>query len=278
MARSKASDTSDSIKVVVHGVYGKMGREVLAALCREPGLDPVGGVDLRAAEDYLPLPNGSGLIPLAQDLGPIIARTRPHVVVDFTNAEGAMTVARNSLSRRVAIVIGSTGLSEANLKEVGELVGKHGVAAVVAPNFALGAVLLLKLAQEVAPYFDYAEVIEAHHETKIDSPSGTAIAIGRAMAKARGKPFARPRPEKEPVPGSRGADVEGISVHSMRMPGRMAFHQVVLGTAGQTLTLTHDTIGRECYMTGVMLAIREVVKSKGLIVGLDKLLGLQKTS
>jgi len=144
---------------------------------------------------------------------------------------------------------------------------------VVAPNFALGAVLMTHLAKVAARYLDYAEIIELHHLQKADAPSGTALATARAMAAARGKPFLQPSaPEK--TSDSRGEPVEGVAIHSVRLPGLMAHQEVIMGGAGQTLSIRHDTTGRECYMPGVMLAIREVVKRKGLIYGLDTLLGL----
>ena len=134
--------------------------------------------------------------------------------------------------------------------------------------------LLIHLARGLGKYFDYADIVEMHHETKIDSPSGTAMALARSLGEDRDTPFHRPIPEREPVEDTRGGDLGGVSIHSVRMPGRMAHHEIILGTAGQTLSLKHDTINRECYMPGVVLAVREVSNWKGLVVGLDKLLGL----
>ncbi|MBI2855270.1 MAG: 4-hydroxy-tetrahydrodipicolinate reductase [Chloroflexi bacterium] len=262
------------IKVLVHGVTGRMGREVLAAVCREPGLEPACGVHARASEDYIPLPDGSGRMPVSSDLDSIIARCQPQVMVDFTNAEASLAGCRVAASRGVNLVVGTTGLTEANLQELDNLAQEHDIGAVVAPNFALGAVLLIHLARGLGRFFDYADIVEMHHEAKIDSPSGTALALARSLKEGRDNPFTRPIPQREPVEGTRGGEQDGVSIHSVRMPGRMAHHEVVLGTQGQTLSLRHDTISRECYMPGVILAIREVVKSKGLIVGLDKLLGL----
>jgi 4-hydroxy-tetrahydrodipicolinate reductase len=141
----------------------------------------------------------------------------------------------------------------------------------MAPNFALGAILMMHLAKIAAKYLDYAEIIELHHHLKADSPSGTALMTARLMAAARGKPFLKPKGNDTT---SRGEKMEGVSVHSVRLPGLMAHQEVILGAPGQTLSIRHDTINRECYMPGVILAIREVVKRKGLVIGLDKLLGL----
>jgi 4-hydroxy-tetrahydrodipicolinate reductase len=264
----------ETIRVLVHGVYGRMGREVLAAVCREPGLEPASGVDQGVSEDSLSLPDGSGRIPVSSDLAAMITVSQPQVIVDFTNAEVAISGCRVAAANGVNLVVGTTGLTEAHLKELDELAREHQIGAFVAPNFAIGAVLMIHLVKGLGKFFDYADIVEMHHETKIDSPSGTALALARGLREGRDAAFTRPTPEREPVEGARGGELEGVSIHSVRMPGRMAHHEVVLGTQGQTLSLRHDTINRECYMPGVTLAIREVVKYKGLVVGLEKLLGL----
>jgi len=263
-----------AINVLVHGVLGKMGREVLAAVCREPGMDATCGVDRDATDDYVSLPDGSGRIPVSSDLEAIIGVGKPQVMVDFTNAEASIAGCRVAAANGVSLVVGTTGLTENILRELDGLAREHEIGAFVAPNFAIGAVLIMHLARGLGKYFDYADIVEMHHEAKIDSPSGTALALAKNLREGRDGPFTRPSPEKEPIEGTRGGELEGVSIHSVRMPGRMAHHEVILGTQGQTLSLRHDTINRECYMPGVVLAIREVVKSKGLVVGLDKLLGL----
>ena len=264
----------ETIRVLIHGVQGRMGTEVLAAVCREPGLEPACGVDQGVAEGTIPLPDGTGVLPVSPDLARSISSHTPQVMVDFTNAQAAMEGCRIAAAGGVSIVVGSTGLTDEHLRELDDLATRHNVGVFVAPNFAIGAVLMIHLVRGLGKYFDYADVIEMHHETKIDSPSGTALALAKGLREGRGSPFVRPTPEREPIEGSRGGELEGVSIHSVRMPGRMAQHEVVLGTQGQTLSLRHDTINRECYMPGVTLAIREMVKRKGLVVGLEKLMGL----
>ncbi|MFC1902107.1 4-hydroxy-tetrahydrodipicolinate reductase, partial [Chloroflexota bacterium] len=172
----------------------------------------------------------------------------------------------------VNMVIGATGLTAEDVNEIEQLAaGKIGV--VIAPNFALGAVLMMHMAKVAAKFLDYAEIIELHHERKLDAPSGTALNTARAMADARGKPFLQPSGQGE-APLSRGQSIEGVSIHSVRLPGLMAHQEVIMGGQGQTLSIRHDTINRECYMPGVMRAVKEVVKRQGLIYGLDNLLGL----
>ena len=261
------------IKVAVYGALGRMGQTLVDALCREPDIQLVGAVDTKAAEKKLPLPDSSGTVPLSKNLDEIISATHPEVVVDFSTASAVMPAVRLSAERGVNLVIGTSGLTANDIKEIDRLAKARGVGVAVVPNFALGAVLMTHLAKIAGKYFDFAEIIELHHHLKADAPSGTALSTARAMAKARGKPFSIPEGKGS---AGRGEQVEGISIHSVRLPGLLAHQEVLLGGAGQTLEIRHDTIGRECYMPGVMLAIRGVVKHKGLVYGLETLLGLEK--
>lgn len=259
----------DPIRVVVNGAAGRMGQEVVRAVTGDPSLRLVGAVEAQPARDSLSLPDG-GSVPFSRDLDRIITTCQPQVIVDFTLAKVTMPAARIAASRKVNLVIGTTGLSAADQEEIKKLAEANGIGAILASNFALGAVLMMHLANIAAKYLDHAEIIELHHDKKADAPSGTSLSTAKAMAAARGKPFLRPPGEPQP---SRGTQVEGISLHSIRLPGLMAHQEVLLGAAGQTLSIRHDTISRECYMPGVLLAVKEVVKRQGLTIGLDKLLG-----
>jgi len=261
------------IRVAVQGAAGKVGQEVVKAVCREPDLQLVGAVELQVAEDYLNLPDGSGKVPLSSSLESIIASCQPDVLVDFTIARATMPAVRIATERGVNLVIGTTGLTADDLGEIERLATAHKVGVVVAPNFALGAVLMMHLAKVAAKYLDYAEIIELHHHQKADAPSGTALATARAMAAARGKPFLEPLGGKGTLE-SRGQQVEGVAIHSVRLPGLLGHQEVLMGAPGQTLKIRHDTISRECYMPGVIMAVKEVVKRQGLVYGLDNLLGL----
>jgi 4-hydroxy-tetrahydrodipicolinate reductase len=259
------------IRVIVHGAAGKVGQEVVRAVCGEDDMQLVGAVDLKAAGNSLLLPDDSGSVPFSTDLGDILTRCQPDVMVDFSIARASMPAVRVATEKGVNLVIGTTGFSPDDIKEIERLAVENKIGAVMAPNFALGAVLMMHLASIAARYLDYAEIIELHHHRKADAPSGTAQLTARMMAAARGRPFLKPE-GKDAV--SRGEQVGGVNIHSVRLPGLMAHQEVILGTAGQTLSIRHDTINRECYMPGVMLAIRQVVKRKEFILGLDKLLGL----
>jgi 4-hydroxy-tetrahydrodipicolinate reductase len=259
------------IRVVVHGAAGRVGQEVVKAVCEDPDTLLVGAVDVKVSGDSLPLPDGSK-VPFSTLLEDIISSCEPDVIVDFSVAKASMPAVRTAAKKGVNLVIGTTGFSAAELDEMQKLAEANEIGIVAAPNFALGAVLMLHLAKIAGKYMDYAEIIELHHDKKLDAPSGTSLLTARAMAEARGKPFLPPAAGV--TTPSRGQDVSGINIHSVRLPGLMAHQEVIFGAAGQTLSIRHDTINRECYMPGVMLAVKAAVKQKGFIYGLDKLLGL----
>ena len=264
----------EPIKVAVNGALGKMGGQILSSLSRYPELEPVGGVDIKAEEDRLALSYGPGLIPLSTDLEAIIQHTHPQVVVDFSNAEGVLALARTATSHKVHLVIGTSGVTPDQLQELDQVSRANGVGCVVAPNFALGAVLMIHLAQIAGRFFDYADIIELHHEQKVDAPSGTALATARAMVQARGGPFKYEPTQQQNWPQTRGGELQGIGLHSVRLPGLVAHQEVIFGGLGQTLSIRHDSVSRDSFIPGVVLAIKEVVKRQGLIYGLDKLLNL----
>ena len=259
-----------AIKVVISGATGKMGVETVAAVNREDGLTLVGGT---CAHDRGPtLTTSAGDVPLSTDLETLLDQTRPDVLVDFTNASVGMDAAAKAAARSINIVMGASGFSEDQLKQLDAMANDNGVGIIVAPNFALGAIILKKLAEQAAPYFDYVDIVESHHEAKIDSPSGFALALARSLGE--NKQFTRNQPEKENLANTRGGEHHGISVHSIRMPGKSAHHEVIFGAAGQTVSLRHDTLGRDCYMPGVVRCIRDVVTRPGLVIGLENVLGL----
>ena len=260
------------IKVLVHGAAGRVGQEVVKAVCQEPEMKLVGAVDVKVSGDSLTLPDGKGSVPFITDFKSAIITCEPDVVVDFSITKASMPAVRIAAKNGVNMVIGTTGFSAAELDEMQKLAEANEIGIVAAPNFALGAVLMMHLAKIAGKFIDHAEIIELHHDKKLDAPSGTSLLTAKAMAEARGKSFLPPSAGEHTA--SRGQVVSGISIHSVRLPGLMAHQEVIFGAAGQTLSIRHDTINRECYMPGVMLAVKAVVKRKGFIYGLDKLLGL----
>ena len=225
---------TQSIKVVVNGALGRMGSEVINTVCRHSELEPVGAVDKMATEENLSLPDQSGSIPLSSDLESILKLSHPDVLVDFSIAEATLPAVRMAVKHEVNMVIGTTGLAAENLDEINQLAIDNGRGIIVAPNFALGAVVMIHMAKIAAKFFDWAEIVEMHHEKKLDAPSGTALSTARAMLESRGKPFLYSKVQKESLSGARGAELEGIALHSMRLPGLMAHQEVILGTEGQS--------------------------------------------
>jgi 4-hydroxy-tetrahydrodipicolinate reductase len=171
--------------------------------------------------------------------------------------------------------VGTTGLSPADVDKIETACREKKLGGIVAPNFAIGAVLMMHLADIAAPHFDAVEVIEMHHAAKLDAPSGTALSTARRLsARRKGKPFAHRKAEKETLAGTRGGEEGGVAVHSVRLPGFVADQEVIFGLPGQTLTIAHRTTSREAYVPGVVLAIRRVTSKPKFFRGLDELLGL----
>jgi 4-hydroxy-tetrahydrodipicolinate reductase len=267
------NDSSSPTRVMVIGVAGRMGQEVLRAVTAAEDLEAVAGVDvLNDLSTVIDVGAYPGL-QLFKDVSQAMKTTSPDVAVDFTNVESCMNNVGIMALAGIHIVIGTTGLADADVSAINDLAIKSKIGVMIAPNFALGAALLMHLSKISAPYFEYVDVHEAHHENKIDSPSGTAMAIVRHIEN-NGNGFKRPKSQKDLVPGSRGGDYKNITVFSSRMPGKVAHHEVTFGTLGQTLTIRHDSINRESFMPGVLLAIRHVLDNNGLIVGLENLLEL----
>jgi 4-hydroxy-tetrahydrodipicolinate reductase len=256
---------------VIHGASGRVGQEMLNGLHREPDIQVVGAVDIKAAKDTINFLDGSGGVPFSTDLEKILSTTKPDVVVDFSLAKATIAAVPVIAGHGINMVIGTTGLSPADIEEFKRQAEQHRVGIVIASNYALGAVLMIHMAKIVAKYMDYVEITELHHNTKADAPSGTALTTARAMVHSRGKPFSR---DSGQFP-SRGQNVDGVTIHSVRLPGMMAHQEVLFGASGQTLSIRHDTINRECYLPGIIIAVREVSKYNGLVYGLDTLLDLK---
>ncbi|MDK2881678.1 MAG: 4-hydroxy-tetrahydrodipicolinate reductase [Bacillota bacterium] len=262
------------IRVLVSGANGRMGREVVKGILADPDLDLVGAVghENGIGQDVGILIGREPLgIELAADLGSTISRTGAEVVVDFTRPAVVKKNLETIAKQGAHAVIGTTGITEADIPEIAALYREQGVNAVIAPNFAVGAVLLLKFAAQAARFFPQVEIIETHHDQKLDAPSGTAIKYAEAIARAAGD--FKPAPTKvEKVPGVRGGELAGIKIHSLRLPGFVAHHTIVFGGLGQSLTLKHDSISRESFIPGVILAVKKVSNLDGVVYGLENLL------
>ena len=197
------------------------------------------------------------------------------VAVDFTTPDAVMGTLRHCIEQGIHVVVGTTGFTPERMSEVQGLLASHpDVGVVIAPNFALGAVLLMRFAREAAAFFESVEVVEMHHPDKLDAPSGTARHTAEVIAAARRAAGRAPIPDATDrgVDGARGADIDGVRVHALRVRGMVAHEEVLLGNPGEVLTLRHDSLDRASFMPGVLLAIREVATRPGLTVGLDALL------
>ncbi|MGZ8581171.1 MAG: 4-hydroxy-tetrahydrodipicolinate reductase [Actinomycetota bacterium] len=256
------------IRVGVIGATGRMGREVCRAVAADPELALVAAVSHSAPgatlADAIGLDGEAGSLALAEHLEQV-ADAGAEVLVDFTAPSYASDHVTWGIANGLHVVVGTTGF------EIDEAWREAPVGVVVAPNFAIGAVLLMRFAEQVARYLPSAEVIELHHDGKADAPSGTALLTARRIAAARGEVPAAQAGD-DAYPGARGADVDGVRVHSVRLQGLVAHEEVIFGGQGQTLTLRHDSTDRTSFLPGVLLAIKAAPTRPGLTVGLDELL------
>jgi len=249
---------ADAIRVCLAGHRGKVGSVLAVALQSEPDIDFVGGVSR------------------GDDLAAFLHQKRPRAFVDFTRPSEALHNALAAVAAGASPVVGTTGLTGPDVDKLETACKAKGVGGIVAPNFAVGAVLMMHLADIAAPHFDAAEIIERHHAGKLDAPSGTALSTARRLAAVRkDKPFAYRKAEKETLAGTRGGEEGGVAVHSVRLPGFVADQEVIFGLPGQTLTIAHRTTSREAYVPGVLIAIRKVTQDSKFYRGLDELIGLR---
>ncbi len=245
------------IKVGVLGARGRMGYQVVNAVNAADDLELVAAVDVGDDREQL-----RGV----------------DVVVDFTAPAVVMDNLEWCLGAGLSVVVGTTGFDEARLDQVREwLAAAPGAGVLIAPNFGIAAVLMMRFAAQAARWFDSVEIVELHHPNKVDAPSGTARRTAELIAEAResaGVPVTGPDATTTAIDGARGASVSGIPVHAIRLRGLIAHQEVLFGTAGETLTIRHDSLDRESFMPGVLLSVRHVVATPGLTYGIDGLLGL----
>ena len=247
------------INIAVCGANGRMGQEVIKAVQGAEDMTLVARIDIN---------NGQfATIKDAKDSVNI------DILVDFTQPQSIYENALYCLNNNINMVIGTTGLTDSQICELENLSKNTNTGCLIAPNFSTGAVLMMKFAQIAAKYFNNAEIIELHHNQKKDAPSGTAVKTASMMAEVNENFAAGNCDETETIKGARGANsYNNIHIHSVRMPGFMASQEVILGSNGQTLKIRHDSTDRECYMPGVLLAIRYVSEHKNFVYGLDNIL------
>ncbi|HEY9652941.1 MAG TPA: 4-hydroxy-tetrahydrodipicolinate reductase [Coleofasciculaceae cyanobacterium] len=273
--------TQSPIPVVVNGAAGKMGREVIKAVAGADDMTLIGAIDRNP--EFLGQDAGEVAgcgpveIPILNDLqANLVLATQEKVqgvMVDFTHPSGVYENVRSAIAYGVRPVVGTTGLSPEQIKELADFAEKASTGCLIVPNFSIGMVLLQQAAIQASQYFDHVEIIELHHNQKADAPSGTAIQTAQLLAEL-GKTYNPPLvQETEKLSGARGSVAdEGIRIHSIRLPGLIAHQEVIFGAAGQIYTLRHDTTDRSSFMPGVLLAIRKVTQLKSLVYGLEKIL------
>ena len=247
-----------AIRVAVVGAKGRMGQEVCRAINGDKDLELVAQIDLN-------------------DSLTKAVEGKADVIVDFTNATAAAKTAHFAIENGINLVIGTTGFEKKFIDEIKELTSKNpNLGILIAPNFAISAVLMMQFAATAAKYFDSVEIIEFHHPEKLDAPSGTAVRTAELMTEARDSVKKPPMPDKtiKSIPGARGGKVGDIPVHSIRMAGLVAHQEVIFGEMGETLTIRHDSLDRSGYMPGVLLACKEVKNHPGLSIGLESYLDL----
>ncbi|MEC4805305.1 MAG: 4-hydroxy-tetrahydrodipicolinate reductase [Jaaginema sp. PMC 1079.18] len=272
---------NERIPVVVNGALGKMGREVIKAVSQADDMMLIGAVDLNP--EYLGqdvgeiVGCGSLEVPILNDLQSILVVATQEkiqgVMVDFTHPDSVYENTRTAIAYGVRPVVGTTGISPSQLRELSEFSEKASTGALIVPNFCIGVILMQKAALQASQYFDHVEIIELHHNQKADAPSGTAIKTAQMLAEM-GKTYNQSVVEEsEKLPGARGSTGdENIRIHSVRLPGLIAHQEIIFGAPGQIYTLRHDNTDRAAYMPGVLLAIRKVTELKNLVYGLEKIL------
>lgn len=241
-----------TIKVGVLGAKGRMGSEVVKAVEAASDMQLHAAVDLG---DSIDLVKGAD------------------VVVDFTNPEGVMKNLEFLINNDINAVVGTTGFDAGKIAQLeGWLASHPKVGVFIAPNFAIGAVLMMEFAKQAAPYFESVEIIELHHPNKVDAPSGTAARTAELINQARANMSKQPDATNTGLEGARGAKVGDVPIHSVRLRGLIAHQEVLFGGVGETLTIRHDSLDRVGFMPGVLLGCREIIKKPGLTIGLEKFL------
>jgi 4-hydroxy-tetrahydrodipicolinate reductase len=264
-------------RIVVAGAAGRMGRAAVRTIARRDDMALVGALGRASGVGQdAGLVAGAGAlgVPVGNDLGQIFLVARPTVLLDFSHGDAAVAHTEVALDHHVPAVIGATALPAPGVARLRERCAADEVGVLVAPNFALGALLMMHFSQQAARFFPHVEITELHHDRKRDAPSGTAARTARLIAAARGTAPEPAAQETEVVAGSRGGVIEGIHVHSVRLPGLVAHQEVLFGGPGQTLTIRHDSTSEESFMPGVVLAIQKAGTLRTFVEGLEHLLNL----
>lgn len=264
-----------TIKVAIAGARGKMGLEAVHTIMKQDGMELVAVLDYKngaATLGELDLFPNHYTAPIYTDFEYLVAETNPEVFLDLTSPESVYEHTKQALQYNVRPVVGTTGFTEEQLEELTNLANEKNLGCIIAPNFAIGAILMMKFAKEAAKYFPDVEIIEMHHDKKLDAPSGTGIKTAQMISEVRAEKQQGHPNEKETHTGARGANYDGMHIHSVRLPGLVAHQQVLFGGNGELLTIRHDSLNRESFMGGITFCIEEVMKRETLIYGLENII------
>ncbi|MET3728028.1 4-hydroxy-tetrahydrodipicolinate reductase [Fictibacillus halophilus] len=265
----------NKIRIILAGPRGKMGQEALKMIEETSHFELVAAVDSK--NDGLQVKDLSGAplsmeAPVYDDMENCLASIEADVVVDLTRPDIGKKHLELALNKGLRTVIGTTGFSNEDLERLKVLAEEKQTGAIIAPNFAIGAILMMKFSQMAAKYLPDIEIIEKHHDQKLDAPSGTALKTAQLITEVREEKKQGHPDEKEDLKGARGAELEGIRIHSVRLPGLVAHQEVIFGGEGQVLTIRHDSMNRTSFMPGVRLAVESVMKIEGLVYGLENIM------
>ncbi len=264
----------EKTKIVIAGPRGRMGSEAVKLVENTAEYELVAVVDHKHAGKTLNELDGISSLPVRiyGDMATCLTEVKADVLIDLTTPEVGMNHTKTALELGVRPVVGTTGFTQENLKELESLCKERNLGCIIAPSFAVGAVLMMKFSQLAARYFPDVEIIEMHHDQKLDAPSGTAVKTAEMISQVREEKAQGHPNEKETLQGARGADFEGMRIHSVRLPGLIAHQQVMFGANGQTLTIRHDSYNRASFMSGVKLAVDTVRNVNTLIYGLENII------
>jgi 4-hydroxy-tetrahydrodipicolinate reductase len=265
----------NKIRIIIAGPRGRMGREAVQLTAGTSHFELIAVIDhkhdgrmLRDLDGFHSLPN----VPVYSDIEKCFQENEADVLIDLTTPEVGMHHARTALQYNIRPVVGTTGFTKEELQELEQTCSEKSLGCIIAPNFAIGAVLMMKFSQMAAKYFNDVEIIEMHHDQKLDAPSGTAVKTAEMIAAVRSSKQQGHPNEKETITGARGGNFDGMHIHSVRLPGLVAHQQVLFGSEGQTLTIRHDSYHRGSFMSGVRVAVDTVMNLDSFVYGLENIL------
>lgn len=264
-----------TIKVAIAGARGRMGTAAIRAIEGAADTEVVAALDYKHEGQFLhngTITDEDAGIPIYTSLQALHAAHHPDVLLDVTDPDAVFGNATAALSLGMHVVIGTSGLTQESIEDLEALAAEQKKSCIIAPNFSIGAVLMMKFAQQAARYLGDIEILEMHHDRKLDAPSGTAVKTADMIREVRAPHIQGHPEEQEHLQGARGADVEGMKIHSIRLPGLLAHQEVLLGGEGELLTIRHDSFDRNCFMPGILLAIREAAARQQFVYGLEKII------